>query len=249
MTQTDIYDVINPIIPFPKDEWRHSAKNYNFFNLITFHELELQFKADLEWEVIRNEVLEEVLWDEIIRDEVLTQDDTVIICCDRGCHQVNRIECEKYFFEKYYDVGSDDYFFIYPNSKLILVLNHDHCIFRCDISDFQPKRVFYHQFRIARQSSLDSTEKYLIANKYRYELSVNDELISEYRIARIEKELEKIGLTVKNLVVDKYPTTKFLLSRQEVQTASGILEKYGLTVTQRDKQKDKAFLKVASSNQ
>lgn len=237
------YDLVDPIIPFPKDEWRRDME-YNLFNLMTFHELSIELKNDLEWEMDTNKISEEELFDEIIKGEKIENDEKVMVCSTfDGCYEIEKTHLKKFFVEEIYDRGFNDYFFIFPKSKLILTLDHHSKIGRCDFDSFKPKKAFYSQFRVTRISALNRTSYQELANKYRYELLVNEQFISKFRIKRASKDLEKIGLIISDLEEADYPTEKFLLNREQIKIASNILEKHILKFYQKDKQKDKKFLK------
>lgn len=237
------YDLINSIIPFPKDEWKRNIE-YNLFSLFTFHELNIELKQDLEWEVDTGKISYEEIFEAIIKGENIEKEEKVILSSTfNECYEIDYLALKKCFIEQIYKQDFNDYFFIFPKTKLILTLDHHTRIGRCDFTNFKPRKKFRSQFRVSRIAPLNKMSRNQeIGNKYRYELLINEQSISKFRVKRASKELEKFGLIIMDLEEDDYPTEKFLLNKKQIKNASDLLNKYTMKFYQNDKQKDKEYL-------
>lgn len=247
MKKEFFYTLINPIIPFPKDDWKITTQ-YSFFRLISFYQLEVKMKEDLEHffilKAITNET-EETIYKSLIEGENIHDEAKIILVDDcYGGYEVEPKNLKDFFFEEIYNRGFYDYFFVLPKAKVILILNHDTKIFRCDFSKMNTSKKYWCQHRVIRMNNLSRQEiRKQLGNDYRYELHLKEQPVSEYKIRQLSKELEQFGLTISDLEKEDYPTEKHLLTKKQVNEASSILEKYLLEVYYHDKQKDKDYLR------
>ena len=244
MKKRFIYDLVNPIIPFPKDEWKIKHQ-YSFFNLISFYQLEVETKADLEHLVDSGQITKEKLYEVLVKDEKIDDEEQIILIDENNdSFEVEPQGLKKFFIEEIYDYGFNDYFFILPKAKMILILNHDSNALRCDFSQIDITRKYWNQYRVKRIEKLSREEvRKQLGNNYRYELCLKHQPISRFKLQRISKELEPFGLTVSDLEEEDYPTENHLLTKKQINVASPILEKHLLEFLYRDKQKDKMYLR------